>query len=291
MLFRSAIFPFQEAQCDQKETKSSEEVDQLHSLARKAGDHGNLVFPEISENSVSIQFVKVGENPWHFGILQKFRVKAPLQRLVQALDDTDSYVGIIQDLIKIEKRAVRSQNDFILFTETEIPVPFVSNDKTSMHYLVERKEKFSIYRFRLAEGNHLHQYEGLAIAAAEGSNASTYWELDVYEPGFGLNRALPVKKFWIQNAVSSAQACWAFKLKAEGFSSQPFAILEESKKRAASLEESLGKSQQTPLAFKDLPAQIRPISPSSSEREKNPTSPAFSTAIPKQTGPSKEPSP
>jgi hypothetical protein len=247
-------------------------------------------FPVGASETVSISFVKLGNDPWQLGMLQKIRVNAPLERLTAALDDVPGYVGIFDDLEKSEKRSVVSPDDYVVFTETSIPLPFVPNDKTSMRYRIEHLPRAVGYRFALTEGNHLRSYDGYALASADGPRSSVYWELDFIEPAFGISRGLPVKKFWVQNAEGSAQSDWALKLKAEGFGDSQ-SILAESKKRASELEESLGAAYEAATPFEALLAQTIPTSPSANASAKKPTAPPHSTAKPKANGPKSDPSP
>jgi hypothetical protein len=247
-------------------------------------------FPVAASETVSISFVKLGSDPWQLGMLQKIRVNAPLERLTAALDDVPGYVGIFDDLEKAEKRSVNSPNDYVVFTETSIPLPFVPNDKTAMRYRVTHFPSAVGYRFSLTEGNHLRAYDGFALASADGLRSSVYWELDLLEPSFGISRGLPVKKFWGQNALGSAQSDWALKLKAEAFGDSK-AILKESKKRASLLEDSLDAAYDAAVPFDALLAQAIPASPSASASAKKPTAPPHSTAKPKANGPKSEPKP
>ncbi len=263
----------------------------IEDSTRKATAKGGTFLPVNVSETVSVSFIKLGDDPWRMGILQKMRVNAPLDRLVHAIDDTDGYVGIFDDLKKSERRDIKSPDDYVLFTETEIPLPFVPNDKTSMHYRIERKTNSVLYRFDLTEGNHLLSYNGVALAASDGAQSSVYWELDLYEPGFGMSRALPVKKFWIQNAESSVQSDWALKEKAEKPNSKPEEILADSKKRAEALDDTLAKAYEGSTSFESLLAQAIPATPNTNANAKNPLSPASSMASPKHNGPKSDPNP
>lgn len=265
-------------------------VERVSGPAREAARHGSTFFPVGPNETVSVVFVTLGTDPWQLAMLQKMRVNAPLPKLLAALDDIPGYVGIFDDLVKSERRDSKNTDDYVLFTETSIPLPLVPNDQTSMRYHVEHFPRATSYRFGLTEGNHLRAYEGFGLAAADGANASVYWELDLLEPAFGLSRGLPVKKFWVQNAQGSAQSDWALKLKAEGFG-KPEAILKESDARSEAIAGSLAAAYDAAVPFDTLLAQATPASPSTSASTKKPVVPAPSTAKPKARGPKSEPKP
>jgi hypothetical protein len=269
----------------------SSEATKVSELAEAAAKQGRPLFPVDKTETVSVSFVKIGTDPWRMGLLQKVRVNAPFENLVRVIDDTAAYVGLFQDLKESSKRDVAGPDDYTLFTETSIPVPFVPNDRTSMRYHVSHGTGFALYRFHLVEGNHLNAYDGVALAAADGERQSVYWELDLLEPSFGMARALPVKKFWVQNAVSSAQSDWAYKLRAENATVKSQAILDDSVKRSEALEVKIGAAYDAAAAFADLLAQATPTSPSTNASAKKPRAPAPSTAKPKASGPKSEPKP
>lgn len=248
------------------------------------------LLPLTAGEEVSVSFVRVDADPWHMGIVQRFRVNAPLAKLLAALDDVPGYVGIFTDLKRAELRD-QSGEEFTLFTETAIPLPFVPNDRTSVRYRTWRAEGHVLYQFQLKEGNHLNAYEGVALAAADGPHHSVYWEIDLIEPGFGASRALPAKKLWVQNALGSAQSDWALKLKAEGALGKAADILGESEKRAEKMEDAVASAFAHPASFEDLLAQYKPASPSASASPKKPFSANPSTAKPKHKGPKSEPKP
>jgi hypothetical protein len=258
--------------------------------ALKAAHYGGTFFPVAPSEAVSVMFVKLGNDPWQIGMLQKMRVNAPLKQLLAVLDDVPGYVGIFDDLVKAEKREIKSADDYLLFTETSIPLPFVPNDKTSMRYRVEHYPAATSFRFGLTEGNHLRAFEGFALAVADGPLSSVYWEFDLIEPAFGFSRSLPVKKFWVQNAEGSAQSDWALKLKAEG-GKKSAEILAESKRRSEILVDSFAAAYDAPVSFETLLAQATPANPSSKASAKKPLAPPASTAKPNASGPKSEPKP
>ncbi len=255
--------------------------------AKRAAEAGASLFPITEKESVSVSFVKLGDDPWRLGLLQKAHVNAPVEKLVRAVDDTDAYVGIFQDLVKSARRDAAGRDDYTLYTETSIPVPFVANDKTSMRYHIERGKNYVLYHFHLVEGNHLTAYDGVALAIGDGTSGSLYWEIDFIEPGYGMNRALKPRKFWVQNAIGGAQSDWALKLKAEGSPD----ILTQSEKKANALEDRIAAAYDAPVPLETLLAQAIPTSPSANASAKKPRSPAPSTAKPKQSGPKSEPKP
>jgi hypothetical protein len=246
---------------------------------------------KADEPPLSVYFVKLSDNPWQLAIAQVVEVNAPLEQLVAALEDVPGYVGIFKDLVKAERLNISGADEFSLLTETSIPIPLISNDKTRMRYRVKRGPGKVIYRFSLEEGNNLKQFEGLAGAVARERGRSAYWEIDLLEPGFGAARMLPSGKFWKESASASVQSDWALKLKAEKPSSPAASILEESEKFADAQDKLVAAAYDTALTWDAFLAITRPAAPSKAASPKSPGGPEASTAKPKHKGPSKEPKP
>ncbi len=265
-----------------------ETANQVEKLAR-ARLPDALFLPAAAED-ITVTFIHLSDDPWKYALLQVMRVQAPLKCLQTVVDDVKGYVGIFDNLLTSERREAKNANDYVLFTESEIPIPLVANDKTSVHYQVSSGPQWSLYRFSLVAGNHLKQFEGVAGAVALTAQSSLYWEIDALEPAFGISRMLPPKKFWLQNGLANLQSDWALKLKAEGAQS-PGEILAESKKKADAGEAGINKNYEAALTLEALLAQTKPSIPNKAANPNRPSGPPASTNKPKHSGPNKEPKP
>ncbi|MGZ3655416.1 MAG: hypothetical protein ACXVCS_07660 [Bdellovibrionota bacterium] len=81
-----------------------------------------------------ISFVQLDPtDPWSLGVLRVMRVHVPPKKLIPVVDDVPAYVGLFKDLLAA-KRTPPAGKEFVLFTETRIPLPLVANDRTSVRY-------------------------------------------------------------------------------------------------------------------------------------------------------------
>jgi hypothetical protein len=267
-------------------------LSRIEALVDEAWKQGRPAFPLADAKGPALSFVKLSPaDPWQVGILQVVPVDAPFEKLVATLDDTAGYVGLFQDLKISERRNEKGPDDFVLFTETSIPIPFVANDRTSAHYTVTRAKNRVKYRFTLVEGNHLKTFTGLIGLEAREGGKSVYWEFDLIEPSYGAGRILPPKKFWKESALSSAQSDWAIKLRTEQPGLAKEKILEESGKLADSKEDEIAEAYKRAPDLAGFLASMSPPAPSSVASPKSPSGPAPSTARPKASGPKSEPKP
>ena len=249
--------------------------------------------PQFVNNGkpLQIRFVRLSDNPWQMGIVQVVEVDAPVEKLIATLDQVERYGEIFKDVRKSERRRATSADEYSLYTETYIPVPLVSNDKTTMRYKLKREKTRVLYRFSLEESNNLRRFEGLAGAEKRDANRSVYWEIDLMEPGFGATRVIPAKKFWKESGLGSAQSDWAVKLRSEQPARAGAEILAESEKYADAQEEEVSKAFAAAQSWEDFLASIQPPAPSKEANPKSPSGPAPSTAKPKATGPKSDPKP
>jgi hypothetical protein len=249
-------------------------------------------FAKAGKEPMSLSFVQLdAANPWRYGILQIMEVNASMERVVAVVDDVNSYSEIFRGITQVEIKEAKSRDDFILFTEVAIPLPFVANDRTNVHYRVERKKDFVKYRYSLVSGNHLEAFEGITVIWPVDAGHSIYWELDFIEPGYGSSRALPATNFWRQNALGNVQSDWAIKLRAEMPKESKENVRKASEEFAEKFFDQVIAAFSSPLSHADLLAMITPTKPTTAAEKKSPSGPKSSTAKPKQSGPKREPKP
>ena len=108
-----------------------------------------------------IMFVKLdAEDAWTMGVLRIMRIGATSERMISVLDDVPGYVGLFKDLLEAKKTPLPSNHEFVVYTETRIPLPLVANDRTSVRYRSQLEFGHRVSSFSLVESNHLAGLEG-----------------------------------------------------------------------------------------------------------------------------------
>ena len=223
-------------------------------------DHVPAAFLPESSNLPKIIFVRLDpEDPWSLGIVRVMRVKASGKLFQAVLDDIPAYVGLFKDLNVATRTPASVGGGFVLFTETEIPLPFVANDRTSVRYGTRKSGEYTLSDFSLVESNHLKSFEGAALMAPVGKGEVVYWKVTFIKVDYGAARVLPPKMFWVKNALGGLQADWALKLRAEETSLAPENALKQSEAFSHTQEDAVSAAFDNANSFDDFLKNLTPV--------------------------------
>ncbi|MGZ3696134.1 MAG: hypothetical protein ACXWQO_18985 [Bdellovibrionota bacterium] len=247
------------ANCFAEEISSSLAADKVaHALSVLAEAAEGTKLQTIPDSSL-VRFVKLrNDNEWLCGFAQFVRFKANVKKLTAVMADINSYQAVLKGLIEAKVTKSSGPDDFTLYTETDIPVPLVANDKTSVHYHLSHVAKNTLYRYSLESGNHLKEFEGAAAAIALSSSESLYIEVDFLQAGNGASRILPAARFCRENVLGNIQSDLAFKIKAEKPGTASEIILAESEAASEKMNSELVELQKNPLSLAELLALFEP---------------------------------
>jgi len=210
-----------------------------------------------SPGEAKISFVQLDPaDSWSLGVLRVMRVRVPPHKMISVIDDIPAYVGLFKDLL-VAKRTPAAGHEFVLFTETHIPLPLVANDRTSVRYHCQITNARRLTSFELVEGNHLGGLDGASLLLPLKDGESVYLQLSFVHVAYGMARALPVKMFWAENAMGSLQADWALKLRAEQPAHAAEEILEESEGFSRAQFDRIKAAFEKPRKLADFIASLK----------------------------------
>jgi hypothetical protein len=238
-----------------KASEASSAADRVLTALRKLGAH--LPKSEVPSDA-GIHYVRLGKDPWELGVVRVIRVRAPFERFASVVENVPGYVGLFTDLLTARSTPLPAPGSFTLYTETRIPVPFVSNDQTTVRYHVEKSGGRRLVSASLVESNHLAVLEGAGLLAPLGADECVYWQVNFLKVGFGAARALPARTFWKENALGGLQADLALRLRAENAELPDGQILAKSRKLAREQDARAKESLEKPLRLEELLARLRP---------------------------------
>lgn len=191
--------------------------------------------PNQSE-TLSLTALATTDDDGYIGAAQHMMVKAPLKRIAEFLESFPNYVGYYNGL-KAAKILATKNVDGKSFTEVafeqNIPIPLVSNDKSTMLYSVwSPSATLRIFRYQLLEGNHLIANDGVIVLEEISPGLTRYFELDFWNAPWGVAKALGLATLWKHNLEGLVQSDLAIKLYAENPEWSAEKVLEESKNLA-----------------------------------------------------------
>ena len=190
----------------------------LVQLIKASPAFSSVVSPETmkDQNPVMIQAYETPGNELFIGVGQSMTVNAPLAKVEAVLDDFPNYKNIFDGLEEVKVKE-KDGNRLVVFLEQHIGIPFVSNEKNDMIYLMEQPSpQKKIYRYQLKKSVHMISNDGFILIEAISPTQTAYTEFDFWDANWGLAKAVKSNNgIWEDNVEGLYNSDITVKFKSE----------------------------------------------------------------------------
>jgi hypothetical protein len=190
----------------------------------------DINYETVPKDSVQIECLETKDKKLYIGAEQVMWIDASLNRVVNVLDDVDSYQKIFSGYkeIKINKK---DENKWDTYWEQIIPIFFISNIKYNMIYLIDKSEpKKAYYRYQLKQKADLNAVDGIIIVE-EIAAKTRYTEYDFVDADNGILAKLATATVWKDTIESLYLADLGLKYRVEHPDWEFTKVVSEAKKR------------------------------------------------------------
>lgn len=201
------------------------------------------------ESALRFECYSDSRSEFAIGVRQTFLIQAPLSEVIKVLDGFSDYTSIFDGMRRAEVKS-EFAGGYTFFTEQDVPVPFVPNERNEMIYRVDQHAGIDkSYRYQLLKSNHLKYNDGLIVVKTKTPGTTLYDEIDFWDADLGLAKTLGAKKVWKDSLEGIYQADLAVQLKAEKKEMTNAQILKASKKQAAEQDFNSCISSKKPFQY------------------------------------------
>ncbi len=170
---------------------------------------------EKENDPVKIICFGTPQNDLYIGAEQLMIIDADMSEVEKILDDFSHYKDLFDGLINVEVKNP-DKNRFNVILEQEVPIPFVSNEKNEMVYLVDKSQSNrKIYRYQLKSSNHLKYNDGAIVIESLSKGKTLYVEFDFWDAEWGIAKSFAPERIWKDSLEGLYQSDMAVKLRAE----------------------------------------------------------------------------
>lgn len=176
--------------------------------------HGPIKDQPFATPGLSLKCFAHKSNDSYIGVKQEQVIAAPLVAVSAILDDFAGYTNWIDGVIASKGQDLGSGN-WLVTTEQEIPIPFVSNIHTKMLYFTAKEARRTVYRYQLHESDSMIAYDGLIVLTKIDDRTTSFTEYDFFDAAWGMAKALGWRAIWKDSLRAIFQSDIALKTKAE----------------------------------------------------------------------------
>lgn len=163
---------------------------------------------------VKIVALSVPDEEFYIGAQQWMWVEAPMATVDKVLRDVNHYAEIFPGYEDIHVESAQG-NRMITYWEQRIPLPFVSNVKYRMLYLIDDAKKDRVvYRYQLKDSSTLYHSDGAIVIEAVGAR-TRYTEYDFFDADYGIAKTLAPSRIWRDGLEGMFLSDLGIKLRAE----------------------------------------------------------------------------
>ena len=183
-----------------------------------------------------LQCLELKGNDSYIGARQEMEIGVSLSEAAKVLDDLSIYPKIFDDLVVAEERS-RVGNQWLVFSEQHIGIPFVPNERNeTLYWLDVNSPQRRVYRYQLKSSNHLKFSDGAIVLDSITPNLTMYSEVDFYDADWGIAKTFGKNRIWKDSLIGFVQADLAVKMKSEHPDWSNEDVLRQSKKISESVE-------------------------------------------------------
>lgn len=188
--------------------------------------------------TIHFECYETPDDPYYIGTKHTMIIHAQIEDIHKILKDFEHYPQIFAGLMKAEIRS-SDKNKYLIYSEQEIPIPFVENEKNEMFYWYhEVSSEKIIYRYQLKKSNHLKFNDGGIILeslqpdSSEKAPVTLFTQFDFLNTDWSLARTFGSQVVWKNTLKGLYQSDLAIQLRAENPQWKTEKILEISKDEA-----------------------------------------------------------
>lgn len=165
-------------------------------------------------NGLSFVCLKDPKDEYYVGAAQFQTIDAPIEAVAKILTSFDRYSDWTDGLVESYAKKLAGDK-FLVSTEQEIPVPFVSNIHTQLIYEVKTAKDRVTLRYQLGKSDSLTAYDGVIVLESTANHGTRFAEYDILNADWGVAKAMGAKKIWSDSLKAMYQGDFALKTQAE----------------------------------------------------------------------------
>ena len=169
---------------------------------------------KLSSNITNGDLTLQCSDDYYIIVSQTQIIHAPIADVAKIVRDFDHYKDW-NDGMAVSTGIATTNDRWIFTNETEVPVPFVPNVKTSMHYEITESATKSQFRYQLKESSSLKVYDGFIVLEAINPKTTKFIEFDALNADWGPLKVLGLEGIWKQSIEPMYQSDMALRLMTE----------------------------------------------------------------------------